>query len=359
MNSVFYFSSEPSEFISRELGWKFFHLEYLGKLVNSSQDENAISCVLLVGNNYKELKVLDVLKPNSVWIFLYADETYSPKLNRKLLSKKSVIGVIRAYPSSTQSLYKSLVMLSKSWLLSFKEVDALPKIRLILATPRGIVFILRKHFVTWLHLIFEKPNLSLMPGYTNLFARAYCEALNIEENSDMSLLDSFEQAVEFYASKKYFINFVGQKGKWWREYAIWKASSYFDGSEFFLTERAGFGGTINANGASSKSAMEYLGILRSSRFTLCPPGNYSYGSFRILESLIARSIPVISPSFSWDSSFQITTESPEFNFQKSSWDKQFTRAREITDWESRELIRSYVDGVKTNFKRVNQAIVGY
>lgn len=359
MKSVFYYSTEPSEFVSRELGWKFLELRYLNELINSKRNDNSISHVLLIGNNYNELKVLDVLNESSVWVYLYADETYTPRLNRKLVMKKSVKGVIRAYPTSNQNLLKSLVLLSKSWLVSWQDVDAVQRIRLVLATPRGIVFILRKHFVSWLHVFSKKPSLSLLPGYTNLFARTYHEALKVVEIPFKSFLDSHEILMNSFKPKKYFINFVGQEGKWWRQYAIWKACHFFKSSEFFLTKRVGFGGTSNANGASSESAKEYLEVLRASRFTLCPPGNYSYGSFRILESLLAQSIPILSPIFSWDSSFRIATESPLFDFKKSSWGEQFTRAREITDIEGRELIRSLLDGVKAQIDLVNQTISGY
>jgi len=359
MNQIIYFSNERSEFLSRELGWKFKKREQLRNLIGSTTGDYSTSYVLMVGHDLNEIKILNNLGSKRVWVFLYADETYIPKLNFFVLQKASVIGTIRAYPTSSQNLVRALFGLFRSWMTPIKETPSYKRKELLFSTPRGIMFLFRKHFVSSLHRLFNKQTLSLVPGYTNLFAKAYCDLFKMPLSSDASLLEREGPPIRANVPRKYLLNFVGQEGKWWRQYAIWKASNHLNESEFTLKKRFGFGGTIGSNNASLVSAKEYVEALASSKFTLCPPGNYSYGSFRILEALAARSVPLMAPNSSWDASFEPIPGRPMYGILEDSWDAQFARLKLFSEDELRELRERHIVDLKSYFQLINGVILGY
>jgi len=51
MNQIIYFSNERSEFLSRELGWKFKEREQLSNLIGSTTVDDSTSYVLMVGHD--------------------------------------------------------------------------------------------------------------------------------------------------------------------------------------------------------------------------------------------------------------------------------------------------------------------
>ena len=358
MSQILYFASERVEFLSRELGWSFRPRDNLKHELKTDFLSPRKISILLIGNDAGELEYLDDLPPDSVWVYLYADETYLPALNLNLLRTKAVRGIIRAYPTR-QARFRSLILIFiKSLLITLSKSSIQDGLRLILQVPKGLIYLFRKTLVSGIQRLEGKEGISLMPGYTNLFAGAYCNKYSEFLNSTSSLLKFSEHKSIESNSKPLLINFVGQKGKWWRQYALSQARNYFTFEEAKLETRVGFGGTLGSNGASSESAREYLDAMDDSYFTLCPPGNYSYGSFRILEALICQSIPVYAPIHSWDALFKPPWLDRDWKAVHQSWGDVFISIKRFRKNEFEKTIESQIASARQYLAEVNSVLLG-
>ena len=356
VKQIIYFSPNRVEFVSRELGWIYGGSNLLEKW--GELDLERVRLVLLVGNSRRELDILRELPNSSIWIYLYADEIYDPVLNFTLLRSGSVRGVIRAYPILEMELRKFVWNQTKILLRLFYENSLMQKKVLIGELPRGMMFTFRKLFVTFLQKKSKKISISLFPGYTNMFASAFCRKFGLHsEHSNASLVELQVFQIPNVKFKELVVGFQGQVGKSWRSYALEKAKLYFSITEAIIELRAGFGGTIGQNGASMQSATTYLELMLKSQFTLCPPGNYSYGSFRILEALLSDSVPLICPIYSWDFTFvppwlrQVRTEGFE------NWEDCFKFARESDSKRCSEIVKSQLQLVRSYINSVNNGLV--
>lgn len=327
--SPIYVSDSKNEFISRELRWEHLsRLEFELSRKNGNLPVN--SYVFAIGSNLGELKILQKLPPKSVIVHLYADETYAPLLNFKLLRLKSVAAVIRSYPIEQMSI----LQLQKDFLISICRNFGLAHFRkfrkYLQSIVAGQILVLRQMFIKVLHKSSEVQSIRFMPGYTNLFATSLMKISGLSDKGDSILVNFHLRKFVSDRSRAKEITFTGQNGSYWRRHAIDSAIEIFgfkkDKLEFFQI-RDNFGGTLGANGASIQTGMEFVKDLLNSKFSLCPPGNYSNNTFRYCESLICGSIPIIAEGSPCDPSFRVIF-GPALTCRKESWPRLLRQVKD-------------------------------
>jgi len=349
-----YFSSHKVEFLDRELGWHFRKLNFAAPCAILKLVQAGESCVVLIGSNQTELEILDKLSEKSVWVYLYADETFIPAINGKVVKHDAVIGVIRAYPESNSSLLASITKCLFNALRIIGRSPLRIYFKVLRNLPYGVFLIIRKYYVAKLHVKWQKKSIHLFPGYTDVFAVATLKLFHSENDVSTSLIDYALTSVE--SNRDMLLTFIGQSGSGWREYSLSRAREYFKEEEFNLKVNAVFMGTLGANGASNDTAQHYVRALRSSLYSLCPPGNYSYGTFRFLESLISGALPILALNCSYDSNYEVPVDI-SWKTISGTWDENFSRVRSLSDTERQGCLKSALAGCRRLLNSVNVQIM--
>lgn len=298
------------EFLSREMGWQFQPLSVLDSLeVTTTSNEGWVS-IVLIGGDRSEIEKIRLLPNQSVWVLLYADETYNPLINFDVLRCSAVKGVLRSYSIPGKS-FSTLLRLWLSYSLVFLKTSnsfssLLGRLGLVL---KGQIIIQRQYGIRLMHRFYRKASINFVPGYTNLFAKAIINELNIKDERPLSLFTLTEQRQDLICdltTRRLVACFVGQKGNLWRQYLIEQMDLNLPAGSTKLLLREKFGGTEGSNGAGLASAIEYLRTLLSSQFAICPGGNYSSATFRLVESLIAGCVPVVNQNSPSDPGYEIS-----------------------------------------------------
>ena len=355
----YYISNEENQFLSRELKWRHLNLqEMLEKNHCDYQFDSAI-LVLNVGNNDEEIGNIErIATSKKVWVFLYADETFSPRLNFKVLRNPMVKGVIRAYTFPNSNILHIL------WTTAMNAVEVTHRKEsrrfrtLMHLCCLGIGFAIRQKLVKLLHLFFGKSNVDFIPGYTNMFANSLMQKHQNRISCDKSL---FELSSKLFPSKRtYSISFVGQRGSSWRRYSILcltdQVSDKTKTGRIKIVVRNRFGGTMGANNATLETANEYLQVSLESFFIVCPPGNFSYASFRILESILCGSVPLMVTKTSYDPFYRAPFESLK-RVNRGSWNEAIVKALNMSEKERGELITGLRLEAQSYFTDKNKEII--
>lgn len=345
--NTFYFSKHEFLFLSDEMGWLHKSPEELTRYVFKESKDLQEIFVLAVGNSLEETKILRNLPKDSVWVLIYGDETWNPRLNRAVLRFESVIGVIRPYPVNRfriESIGNIIRAISNYLPSKFRISD------LIFETLKIIVLVIRQSYVFNLHKKRKKINLNFIPGYTNLFAVAFRE--KYPHLSSTSSLLSFEAPNR---KRKIQYSFVGQRGTTWRRYALTRLKLHIPEGRFKLIERVGFGGTLGANYATLESARDYVEILHETAFVISPPGNYSAATFRWLESIICGAVPLQAIPHPSDPLFEFPFKLPEW-LNDGSWERLIDLANEMSQGMSESWVYLLRREVRDFIDEFNQAL---
>lgn len=299
---VIYVASVCSDFIIRELGWEHYPIGKFDPNTSLSQFKGSI-VVIAVGSDVAELVILRKLPRDSVFVHLYADETYKPFLNLKLMKCKSIRGVIRSYGISNKGLIQLESTYLKGVKLNFGLKHTRHFFRYFWSLLAGQILLLRQYFVFLIHKFYKVKSINFIPGYTNLFARSLSQLIGLGTSRESLLRnkDVSDYVSNSFRGLKFF--FIGQSGNYWRRYAIDSLQHSEFGSSSAITVRDSFGGTSGANGASIETGQEYVSGLLNSQVSICPPGNYSSSTFRYLESVICGAIPAIAEGTPTDALF--------------------------------------------------------
>ena len=276
------------EFWRREFGAVVYRKDsnYLDRL-KAYVDSGEIP-VVQIGPSKQEWLDLKGFPAGSLIVQFHADETYLPKLNYQIIRNPAVRMILRSYPIPKFILSKFL----KSQYFGFRDLqdnfsfrNLTEYIKLVAA---GIVVVKRHFFIAVLERAFSKVSIPMPLGYNDLFAESYCKVNQVREN--LSLVD-FALKRGPAEDKKFDIAFVGQSGKLTRRVAIEAMRNVLQKE---LIIRKNYGGAIGIYGATLESGIESVHALMNSKFSLCPPGNYSNNTFRIAESLICGAVPMFN-----------------------------------------------------------------
>jgi hypothetical protein len=306
MNNLIVFGNAEKEYWRRELGAIVIPKTpgYLGLI--QSYIEQGIRPIVQIGSAREELYELASFPRNSIIAILFADETYSPKLNQDLLNTDSIFLVVRSYSLPEFSLVKMIKsfiqgLLDLSSNLSFPNLLEFFKL-----CSAGLVMALRQKKIIKLEKKLGKNSIAIPLGYTDLFCQSFISFLiknfGIELKPEVSLLSSEVSAIllKEEISRRFRFGFIGQRGNLARHFAINSARN----RNSILVERERYGGTLGGNEATIDTGLEYVEVSTKSINFLCPPGNYSGHSFRILESLVCGSLPMVASNVITDPLFQ-------------------------------------------------------
>ncbi len=284
-------SSAPSYF-RRELGLVPVTLEEIDFEVSA---ERPLLAFLHV--EPEALRSLRDLPPRSVHLLVVSDETYRLDLLEAITRTPAIAHVFRCYPlfgGSRQPVPRRLAV-AASELRGMDVGQVRPALRAVAAGS-----VLRRRVASWSRRlrISGIGVTSLCLGYTEWFEMGLNalaeEGLLPAVPEAGSLLPYLADAREqILANKTEHLGFVGQSGNFQRQAGIRSARQ----AGFNVGPvRDGFGGGSQDPVLASR---EHVGQLLSSRFTLCPPGNYSGESFRLTEACLMFSVPVeVTPTLS-------------------------------------------------------------
>jgi hypothetical protein len=308
--NVAYFAQHYSEFLSNELNWEF--ISDLGIFRARAMESYKISAptgskalVFLCGNEPKEVRSLRGFPQNSIWVLLYADETFRPELNFEVITNKAVKGVIRPYWNSSQNY-------SPNWLIYliklFSMCNYLEKIRLIRLALAGYIMVRRQRRIQKLCDRYEKVILKIPLGYTNGFAKSLRQYEEMKCDCVSLIAHALHQNL-LEQKRQYSVSFVGQIGNIQRQKFVEMAEKTLSednqtsSGSVKIVIRKNFGGTIGSNGATMETFREFIEIGLNSRFGLCPPGNFAGETFRFLELLCLGAVPIEASAIVADPAF--------------------------------------------------------
>jgi len=281
----------------REYIWPFVNREFEIKLwYGGDQSSRQISRIsqsrlglIFIDNSVGDLGFLDGFPPKSIAVFLVSDETYSSWLTLRIARKKSVKIVYRDYPlRSFRSLrqYPRVLFYSiRNYLNS--EIEATLLFRAFFA---GLA-LFAKQIVMRIGMKLLKKSIREFPlGYTNSYCREYSKCFNLKSNVSL-VTHAMEIGIERSMSEKDEEEFFsGQWGKFDRQVVL---NSAKNGKLRFGTIHSSFGGSEHRE-LLQQSEEEYFKGLLASKYSICPPGNYSSETFRYLESILVGSYPLTS-----------------------------------------------------------------
>ena len=347
---IHYFSDSKISFLCNEMGWIHNKRSELDSLLDHPRLWQSRIKVVLIGNSLDEIKAIQSFPRSSLWVLLYGDETWNPRLNKSLLKTNSLIGTIRPYPAAS----KSLKSLRKLCLASLRYLPRKFSFRKLV---RGLAFsfvaVFRQAYINILHSKTKKQNIDFLPGYTELFIDAI-EAITGIKYSKNSLMCSESKVTP--SKKQIQFSFVGQRGGTWREFALARLKETILKKDFLYIERPSFGGTKGANGASLETAREYVQTLLDSRFVISPPGNYSGSTFRWLESVICGAIPLQALSNPSDPDFRPPVPLPDW-LNSGSWESIVSSANQLSHTESQNCSSTLREEVISFLKSVNSELI--
>lgn len=351
MTQVCYLATEYNHFLSRELKWTFVQYKDGENPPELQKTNENVIWVLLIGNDPREIESFSEFYTEKIWVYLYGDETFDPKLNFAILRNRNVLGSIRPF-SLPQSGYLTTQL---KWIGSsfrFLKTNKYSVIRVIDLVARGQAMISRQFFCKALHRIFQKKDISVIPGYTNLFADSFLLRFSSQSMSTSLIEIGKSNVLGTVRSRRWPISFVGQRGNISRQNAITIAQSLLDPCDFNCVVREKFGGTKGSYDASEATANEFISILSQSRFSLCPGGNYSMATFRLLESVILGAIPLVSLQSTTDPGYELPFGATVLA-TRGGWFDELSRDLDIDIENWRSLSLQLLSEVETFLFRVD------
>lgn len=296
MNNLVVFGNSQQEFWRREFQAKI--LPKTGNYLIEIQEliDSGIRPIVQIGQNCEEIVELQEFPKNSLIVHLYADETYLVTNNIKLIRLPSAYKILRSYPIPRIQILGIFSSLVSSLMDAFNSRKKPSKKKLIRYWAAGIVMASRQILIKLLETVYRRESISFLLGYTDIFCESYTSAIKnrFEKviNDATSLFSISDSTLnKIIKSKEFDLCFVGQRGNIVREIAV-EQSLGVKNSRIVIRDK--FGGSFGFNDSTVDTGTEYLEILLNSRFNLCPPGNYSGFSFRIMESLICATYPIIN-----------------------------------------------------------------
>lgn len=354
LGTIHYFSSFYNEFIARELGWICHNLREMDSILIEKILDSKGKIVVAIGSNYAELDLLREFSKIPLYIHLYADETYDPGLTFQLLTLKNVKKIIRSYPIPSKNFLKIQILFFYSLFINFPLwINCRWKL-LLPSLVRTQVFIVRQQVVKYLHVLFRKESISILVGYTNLFAQSICKIFpNLDEKD--SLLNKVDNTLVAAYSRKIKMNFMGQSGSVFRESVINAARKVFLPESSLFNIRMGFGGTLGANNSTPDTGEEYARLLMNSDMTLCPPGNYSSFTFRQIEAIVCGSIPVSIRTFVNDPGVDAHMGTQPY-MKYFSWISLFHFLQSISKRDLQRSLGEYRKNISNSLRSTNDRI---
>jgi len=274
-------------YINRELGIRLF---YGGdqRAIQLARVNNGQKAIFFVDSSVKNFDFLDHFPAKSAIVFFVSNETYSAWAAIRILLKPSTIKIFRDYPIGNFSRlihYPTLLIQAIREKITYK----VPAKFFYLAFFAGLIMTSKQFCMESISALMRKRVDWIPLGYTLRFSEIYAQRFNLEKGTSIlkhSLEIVFDN-IEYEKKSNTF--FSGQLGGFDRQVMI-KAAQVGGLIVGPIFEQ--FGGPLHSSSKKKAEENYFLGLLKS-RFSICPPGNYSAESFRYLESLILHSYPLL------------------------------------------------------------------
>lgn len=306
--------------------------------------DNGLKPVIQIDDDLDELNFLSELPKNSFIGWLYADESLNLSFNKKVSRLESISIILRPYhlnPQKMRNIKSSLTYIAGN----LKQIrSGVEFIKAFLWFWRGLGMYSREWKIMQMMKRQNRLFYNFPLGYTDVFCYSYlntCGSETIDRNQ--SLLSRILPS-KIVQTKS--LSFVGQVGQIVRMLAI-RCAEIAPNSIVIRRDVYGAGNyetkDVRVNG------LEYVRILLSSKFVLCPPGNISGNTFRIHETVIARRVPLVISNPLSDPNFESPVASLFPGEKITSWNKLITEIESVTPEKYQEL-------VNTNFWVLNNQI---
>jgi hypothetical protein len=276
-----------NEYIRRELKI----LIYSGSEERDSQLKRALTsrkAIILTDNSKLNFKELKDFPKKSIILFILSDETYSFKLNLFALANPAVDIVIRNYPKADLS---RLVWIPKHFIKKIVRIGRFPSLFVYLpkAILSGVYIAVSQIFMEILSRVLRKKLLVIPQGYDSGFARIY--AAHFELDREMSLFTFASKAPISNFLKEFDLCFLGQRGNLDRRLMLAELHSQLKNSrdecKFAINQNEDY-----QSGRGHQQQEIFFDLMRKSKYTLSPPGNYSVSTFRFFEALLTLTVPI-------------------------------------------------------------------
>ena len=349
---IFYHSRIKSEYLTRELGWQWIPFtESMGIDFKVGKIN-----IVTIGQSLDELGVLDNLPRDSIWVLLYADETYEWEINHAVLNHHAVRGVIRNYPIYRANWIHACGLLVRSlrnFLVLKRELFSLRFMKGLLS---GFVMTHRVRRIWKYQEFSNKKNVGLQLGYTNLFSTSV-EGNLLKRGVLLSEYDSLLELSHFLKKdpmKSIQFCFAGQRGSIWRSLSITVCSQILEelGVKFVFKLRPRFTGDSPSAHLIPNIGSDYVALLEISRFSICPPGNYSIHTFRIVESVVMGALPVSSEPCPSDPACIFLTPRPS-TCDLETWPQLIHNSLTLSERERLNQLRHFITNLRNHFSEVN------
>lgn len=294
------FITGSSEFLRRELKLDVTYLDF--------KDLSEVKNEILKGNKpiieiTKIRRELEILPKKSLIAFLSSDETIDANLNKFIFESGLFSSVIRNYIAESKlsfpilRIFKANLIETKNLLSRLYNIIEIIKWGII-----GIGMWRRKRRIMRYSKFFGVNSIDCPLGYTDVFAESfikyYGEQFECSIGESQSLLELSN--IKQFKDRTYQFVFIGQNGNTLRKYAIQEAKLF---PNSLIIIREGYGGEFSKNDSEKNLGYEYVKSLFNSKIAVCPPGNISGNTFRLLESLLCGCFVAVMPHIPSDPTF--------------------------------------------------------
>jgi hypothetical protein len=192
----------------------------------------------------------------------------------------------------------------------------------------GLVLAARQLIMGICSWYFDKPIQELPLGYEGLFSNEYRAAFGLSDSE--SLIHFAISQRNLFKAKKHHSEpyFSGQRGNFDRQLMLAEAMSVGINLDRIHKKFAAADYPLGRKAAT----LNYINGIISSKFSICPPGNYSSQTFRFLESLLLWTFPLqkkyvlsdplrkINAKLFWRDFLRLRAQKSDFNSEElESW----------------------------------------
>jgi hypothetical protein len=274
-----------NEYIRREFGLTLFSgIEE--REIQLNEAKKGRFALVFIDSSVNNLKLLKNFPKRSVILFILSDETYKLKFNILKILNPQVHMIIRDYPLGDFWSTLTVPFRSIRKILRLSRVHALLPL-LPITILSGFYIAWSQIFIMLTSLVFRKSILSIPLGYDSGFCKQYAKYFHLErKQSAIEFALALDETIKLkLLNEKYLeITFVGQEGSLDRRLMIEEARR-----ELVINLEVN---SDYSQGRLTSNQVKYFVNLKSSKFTLCPPGNYSAQTFRYFEALLLYAIPI-------------------------------------------------------------------
>jgi hypothetical protein len=287
----------------------------------------------------QNLELFQSFPQNSLIALFNSDEKFDFSISETCLRSDVFAGLIRQYVIQKSSVKQISLAILNGFFESLRIRDRRTPRRTLGWLIEGIGMTLRQRKIAALGKKFGKTTINLPLGYTDFFVESYNQEIfskfNKEITAQESLLSFALNNSELFHNKKINFIFIGQIGQIVRQYAI-EALKRFDSKRIVL--RNGYGGVSNDENRKLRIGEEYVSGLMDSRVSVCPPGNISGNSYRIMESLLCGAYPAVMSNVLCDPQFESPVIEVLQGTKPRTWSRYLKKLEKVSKNELQQKV---------------------